>query len=118
LPLTANIGLAERRKRHRAGVAGLLLGALVAFAAWGMGLPLALRGASAPFFFIGSIGILQARAHTCVALASRGLRDMDDGPEGIDDAPALAQVRAQAWRVLAQSVIATLLLTAVAFGLP
>jgi hypothetical protein len=83
-----------------------------------MGLPLALRGASAPFFFVGSIGIFQARAHTCVALASRGIRDMDGGRERIDDAAELARVRDQARRVLVRSVIATLVLTAGAFGLP
>ena len=118
MPPIANIGLAERRKRHRAGVAGLLLGALVALAAWTMGLPLAVRAASAPFFFVGSLGIFQARAHTCVALASRGVRDMDDGPEGIADAAELVAVRAQARSVLVRSVIATLVLTAGAFGLP
>ena len=40
-------------------------------------------------------------------LASRGLRDMDDGPERIEDETELATVRAQARRVLFKSFLAT-----------
>ena len=105
--LVANIGLAERRKRHRAGFAALLLAALTALVAWAMGLPLAVRAASGAFFFVGFIGIFQARVSTCVALASRGARDMDEGPEEIVDPAEVAAVRAQARSVMAKSLIAT-----------
>jgi hypothetical protein len=83
-----------------------------------MGLSVGARAVSAPFFFAGFVGILQARAHTCVALASRGIRDMDDGPEEIGDAAELAAVRAQARRVLVWSLIGAVLLTAGAMALP
>src|SRR5687768_17139750 len=102
-PLIANIGLAERRKRHRIGVVGILLGAGVVGGAWALELPLAVRAVSALFFFIGFIGVFQARAHTCVALASRGVRDMDAGPEAIEDPAEVAALRAQSRRVLIQS---------------
>ena len=39
-------------------------------------------------------------------LASRGLRDMDGGPERIEDGAELAAVRAQARRVLYKSFLA------------
>lgn len=40
-------------------------------------------------------------------LASRGLRDLDGGPERIEDGAELAVLRAQARRVLLQSALAT-----------
>ncbi len=50
-----------------------------------------------------------------MALASRGLRDMDGGPETIEDSDALAQVRKQARRVHGKAalvgVVGTLLMT-------
>src|SRR5687768_10202666 len=103
--LVANIGPAERRKRHRIGVVGILLGLSVVGAAWALELPVAVRAVSALFFFIGFIGVFQARAQTCVGLASRGARDMDAGPEAIEDPSELAVVRAQSRRVLAGSLM-------------
>ena len=48
-----------------------------------------------------------------MALASRGLRDMDEGPEAIEDRAELAQVRAQAravhWRAALLGVVGTAL---------
>jgi hypothetical protein len=114
----ANIGLLERRKRHRAGIIFILLGVALVLTAWGGGLPVALRAASAVFFFVGFVGVFQARAQTCVALASRGVRDMDAGAESIDDPAELTAVRAQARRVLVRSAIATLVVTALALVLP
>jgi hypothetical protein len=110
--LTPNIGPVERRKRHRFGVAALALGVVVVWVARAQGMPLWIRAGTAVFFFLGFTGIFQARAHTCVALASRGARDMDQGPERIDDAEQLSVVRAQARRVLVRSSIATIAVTA------
>jgi hypothetical protein len=114
----ANIGLAERRKRHRAGVIFVLLGVALVLTSWAGELPVALRAASAVFFFVGFVGLFQARAETCVALASRGVRDMDTGPEPIDDPAERADVRAQARRVLVRSALATVIATALALALP
>jgi hypothetical protein len=47
-----------------------------------------------------------------VRLASRGLRDMDDGAAPITDAAVLSAVRAQARRVQRLSLLATAALTA------
>jgi hypothetical protein len=51
-------------------------------------------------------------------LASRGLRDLDGGPERIEEGAELDAVRAQARRVLVQSSAATLAATALGLTLP
>jgi len=53
-----------------------------------------------------------------VSLASRGLRDMDGGPESIADPGELAQVRRQARAVHAKAALAAVVLTALSFLLP
>jgi hypothetical protein len=113
----ANIGPVERRKRHRTGVLSILMGVAFAFMAWASALPLAARALCGIFFFIGFVGVFQARAHTCVALARFGMRNPDSSPEKIDDPAELAAVRAQSRAVLLRSLVATLVLTAVALAL-
>lgn len=51
-------------------------------------------------------------------LASRGLRDMDEGLETIQDAGELAVLRSQARAVGRSALITTLAVTAVAVALP
>jgi hypothetical protein len=53
-----------------------------------------------------------------VGLASRGLRDMDEGPERIEDAVELARVRRQALRVNSKSVALATVMLLVALALP
>lgn len=48
-------------------------------------------------------------------LASRGQRDMDTGPEPIDDPEQLSQIRRQAWMVYAKAVVFAVVLTALAW---
>ena len=96
------------------GVLAIALGTAIVITAWTLDLGLALRAASGLLFFLGFTGIFQARARTCVVLASRGARDMDDGPETIEDGAEAAALRAQARGVMIRSAIATLIVTAVA----
>jgi len=49
-----------------------------------------------------------------VRLASRGQRDMDNGPQQISDAAELQQVQRQARAVYVKSVITAAILTALA----
>ena len=49
-----------------------------------------------------------------MALASRGQRDMDTGPETIRDATELAEVRRQACKVHVESAVVAAALTALA----
>jgi hypothetical protein len=53
-----------------------------------------------------------------VALASRGLRNMDRGEEKIEDANELARVRAQARKVYVQSALFAVAVTLVVLLLP
>jgi hypothetical protein len=53
-----------------------------------------------------------------VALASRGLRNMDRGEETIEDANELARVRAQARKVYVQSALFAVAVTLVVLLLP
>ena len=53
-----------------------------------------------------------------MGLASRGLRDLDNGEQKIGDSKELAQVRAQARRVNLKSLITAAALTALSFVIP
>ncbi len=53
-----------------------------------------------------------------MGLASRGLRDMDGGPERIEDATELAKVRRQARLVYLKGGLAALALTGLALLAP
>jgi hypothetical protein len=90
------------------------LAAVVVFVAWRLDLGLSARVASAFLFFVGFLGIFQARARTCIALAAQGARNLDAGAEAVEDAAELEASRAEARRVLVRSAIATLIATAAA----
>lgn len=47
-----------------------------------------------------------------MALASRGQRDMDDGPEAIRDGEELSAVRAQARKIQIRAAVVTAVVTA------
>jgi hypothetical protein len=53
-----------------------------------------------------------------VGLASRGVRDMDNGEEQIEDSAELRQVRKQALKVHIESVLAAALLTGLCLLIP
>jgi len=52
-----------------------------------------------------------------VKLASRGQRDLDTGPQTIENADELAQLRRQARAVYAKSIITAVILTAASLAL-
>jgi hypothetical protein len=114
----ANIGPIQRRRRLLFGVAALVAGVVWVRFAWSAGYPSYTRLAGFVFFHMGFTGVFQARAKTCVALASRGLRNLDDGPKPIEDEAELMAVRALARRVLMQSLLAAAALSAATLLLP
>jgi hypothetical protein len=67
---------------------------------------------------ITTLSFFQVRANTCVALAARGMRNMDAGDEPIADALELRAVRAQARRVNLQASIVAAAVTAALVALP
>jgi hypothetical protein len=52
-----------------------------------------------------------------VKLASRGQRDLDTGPQTIDNVAELAQLRRQARSVHAKSLVTAVILTALSLAL-
>ncbi len=106
-----NIGPLEIRKRQAIGLGVLALSAAALGAMVLGGAPVATRLILAPFWWLGVLGILQAREKTCVALAAQGIRDMDNGPEPIRDPNELQSIQRQARRVRQWSLVAAALLT-------
>jgi hypothetical protein len=62
--------------------------------------------------------LFQVKEKTCVALAARGLRNLEQGDERIIDAIELQHVRAQARRVHAEAVAFALAIVVVVMLLP
>jgi hypothetical protein len=107
-----NIGPRERRRRLAGGVVILAcaLGGALLLRSWG-----AARGWRALLFLpllLASVALLQVQAKTCVALAARGLRNLDAGNEPITDPAELAAVGAQARRVNTRALVVAAALTA------
>ncbi len=107
-----NIGPAERRKRLRGGLA--LLALTLAIAAW-----LASIDAGTPWrvlvfvpAWMAALGVFQAQAQTCVALAARGKRNMDGGDEVVTDHALLKRIRSQSQQVYLRATIAAAVVTA------
>lgn len=112
-----NIGPKGRRKRLILGFVAIDLYILVAAAFIYAGAPRTLPLALLPFFFFGALGVFQAREQTCVALAARDQRDLDDGPEAL--APeARAAVKRQARRVAIYAFLLTLVAGVVLLLIP
>jgi hypothetical protein len=113
-----NIGPRERHRRLVVGVD--MLGIAVTLAA-----VLVLFGASRGWrllvvvpAWIAGLGLFQVKEKTCVALAARGLRNLDSGDERIVDSIELRQVRSQAQRVHAEAIAFALVILVVVMLLP
>jgi hypothetical protein len=113
-----NIGPRERRKRRVRGGAALAAGAGMAFALVASGAPWWSR---APVFFpvwIAALGLLQAREQTCVALAARGVCNMDDGEVPVEDEAAARELREKARRINRRAALVAAMVTLVALAFP
>jgi hypothetical protein len=107
-----NIGPRERRRRLIGGAGLLALGAIAAALLLGFGVQRAWRILVLLPVWGGALGLLQAREKTCIALAARGVRNMDGGDETIDDPLVLAQMRRQARRVYTRAALLAVVVTA------
>lgn len=107
-----NIGPREHARRLRIGVAMFIVAIVMAVLLMTTGAARIWRATVFLPLLIGAFGVLQVRAHTCVALAARGLRNMDAGDEPIADASELRAVKAQARRVNIQAMALAATLTA------
>ena len=113
-----NIGPREQRKRRLLGLVALTVGVAAAFVLVIYGAP---RVSRAIIFFpiwIAGLGLLQAREKTCIALAARGTRNMDDGEESLSDANLIEQLRAKARSLNRRATITALAATILALAFP
>ena len=113
-----NIGPREQARRLRVGVVMLIVSVVVALFLMAIGASRIWRATVFVPLLIGAFGVLQVRAHTCVALAARGLRNMDAGDEAIADPVELRAVKAQARRVNLQAAALAAGLTAAFIVIP
>ena len=106
-----NIGPRERRRRLVGGVGLLTLAAVVAGCLLWFDAPRLWRVLVFVPAWAGALGVCQVRAKTCVALAARGLRNMDTGDEAITDPRELELVRTQSRKVHVRAVLLAALVT-------
>ncbi|MGH9944979.1 MAG: hypothetical protein ACRD9R_21730 [Pyrinomonadaceae bacterium] len=113
-----NIGPRERRKRRLLGFVALAVGVGVAFVLVVFGAP---RWTRVVVFFpvwLAGLGLLQAREHTCIALAARGACNLDAGEKSLDDAALIAQLRDKAHRINRRALVTAVGITLVALAFP
>jgi hypothetical protein len=100
------------------GVAALAAGAGVAFALVASGAPWWTRAVVFFPVWLAALGLLQAREQTCVALAARGVCNMDDGEVPIEDESAARELRDKARRINRRAIIVAAIVTLVALAFP
>jgi hypothetical protein len=112
-----NIGPQQRRKRLVIGWVGF---AVCTLADTLLALDDAPRIWRVPLivpWWTATLGVLQARSNVCVALAARGLRQLDGAPEPQPSAE-LTLVRKEARRIHARALLLALSLTALSLLIP
>ncbi len=113
-----NIGPRERRKRRLLGIVSLTIGVAVAFILVVYNAP---RWSRLIVFFpiwLAGLGLLQAQARTCIALAARGTRNMDAGEEHIADKNLSAQLRTKAQTIHRRALVTATAITLVTLLFP
>ena len=113
-----NLGPREQRKRRLMGIASLAIGVGLAFVLVVLGAP---RLSRLVIFFpiwLAGLGLFQARERTCIALAARGVCNMDDGEARIEDETVVAQLRAKARQINRRALITAFIITLVCFVFP
>ena len=113
-----NIGPRERQRRMVGGVIFLVVAACTAGCLLWFGVPRLWRVVVFVPVWAAAVGFFQVHAKTCVALAARGLRNMDAGDEAIADPRELDQVRMQSRRVHVKALLGAALVTALIVLLP
>lgn len=111
-----NIGPRERQRRLIGGVLFLAIAVCVGVCLVWFGAPQSWRLLVFLPAWASAIGFFQVTEQTCVALAARGLRNMDRGDEQITDARQLERVRAQSRRVHVRAALSAVVV-AVLFSL-
>lgn len=114
----SNIGPREQRKRRLLGVVALTVGVAAAFVLVVFEAP---RWSRAVVFFpvwLAGLGLLQAREKTCIALAARGVCNMDAGEESVVDETTLGRLRDKAHRIHRRALTTAAAITILALVFP
>jgi hypothetical protein len=116
--IARNIGPVGRRWRVIGGVVLLVVGVAGATLLVLGGVARGARlGLFVPFFG-AAMGMLQARDHTCVMLASRGQCEIGPSVGAVTDPWLAGQLKRQAREVVLESVVVAAFLTGVVLVLP
>lgn len=113
-----NIGPRERQRRLVGGLFFLAIAICVAGSLIVFNAPRPWRLLVFLPTWAAAIGFFQVRAKTCVALAARGLKNMDSGDEAITDPRELDQVRSQSRSVHIRSILTGVIAAALLVLLP
>jgi hypothetical protein len=108
---TANIGPKGRQQRLRVGLVGVGVSVLATLVVLVSAAPAWSAALLVVPWWVSALGIFQAREQTCVALAAKGQRDLDSGPEPLPG-PEHEAIRRQARRVHVQALAFALIVTA------
>lgn len=114
----ANIGPRERSKRRLLGIVALTVGVAAAFVMVVFDAPRLLRLVVFFPIWIAGLGLLQSRERTCIALAARGVCNMDAGEEPLRDERAAEELRAKARRINRRALVTAAAATLVAVAFP
>src|SRR5215212_5911310 len=96
MEVVANIGPRERRKRRLMGMVALWAGVGAAFLMVAYDAPRLFRLVIFFPIWMAGLGLLQSRERTCIALAARGVCNMDEGEEKINDEGRVEELRDKA----------------------
>jgi hypothetical protein len=113
-----NIGPHERKKRLLIGSVILAAAAVIAASLAFSPIDKAWRLLAFVPFWAGATSLFQVYEKTCVALASRGVKNLDTAEERITDSEELRQVKRQARRVRLEGLAVAALLTVVVLAIP
>ncbi|HEX8459126.1 MAG TPA: hypothetical protein VF656_17670 [Pyrinomonadaceae bacterium] len=114
----SNIGPREQRKRRVLGIVALTVGVGLAFLLVTTGAP---RLSRAVVFFpiwLAGLGLLQAREKTCIALAARGMCNLDAGERSVTDEKLADELRAKSRRIHARALVTALAITLLTLVFP
>src|SRR5262245_29934459 len=111
----ANIGSLQRRLRRVIAVWAFACAAGVALALMAAGAPRPWRLMVFVPLWVGVLASLESNARTCVLLAAKGLRNMDDGNQRVVDPGELKQLMRQSRRVHVRALFISAALMAVLY---
>lgn len=114
----ANIGPRQRQRRLVGGVFFLVIAIGVAAAVIVFNAPRPWRVLVFLPAWAAAIGFFQVRAKTCVALAARGLKNMDEGDEEVTNPLELETLRAQSRGVHIRAIVSAAAVAALLTAVP